>query len=211
MTEHDPTEPDTCRPIDVDGETVLIRGSGHFTEQDQQFTEEVIRAAKLKYASDNPAADPDAQRGARRANIHKQLDLVGRGESLSPSEAELLRVQAGAEMRFADIADSVTVEAKRLLERRTTTLRLRAEQAEAASERVREMAERWVAAGPPPLGTSVSRWWDARLVELHHAIRPPEEPNLSAESLVDVKRLVDEDGEPLCTCTYGERCPTCRD
>jgi hypothetical protein len=32
--------------------------------------------------------------------------------------------------------------------------------------------ERWVKAGPPPLGTLMARWWDARLVELHDAIRP---------------------------------------
>ncbi|MEL3944843.1 hypothetical protein [Streptomyces sp. LNU-CPARS28] len=39
--------------------------------------------------------------------------------------------------------------------------------------RVLALYEQWVKAGPPPLGTSVSRWWDARLVELHDAIRPP--------------------------------------
>lgn len=39
--------------------------------------------------------------------------------------------------------------------------------------RVIALHERWVKAGPPPLGTIVARWWDARLVELHDAIRPP--------------------------------------
>ncbi|WP_033307367.1 hypothetical protein RFN58_07010 [Streptomyces iakyrus] len=39
--------------------------------------------------------------------------------------------------------------------------------------RVTALYERWVKAGPPPLGTSVSRWWDARLVELHNVIAPP--------------------------------------
>lgn len=39
--------------------------------------------------------------------------------------------------------------------------------------RVIDLYERWVKAGPPPLGTPVSRWWDKRLVELHDAIRPP--------------------------------------
>ena len=39
--------------------------------------------------------------------------------------------------------------------------------------RVIDLHEQWVAAGPPPLGTSMSRWWDARLVELHDAIQPP--------------------------------------
>ncbi|MGW5736980.1 MULTISPECIES: hypothetical protein [Streptomyces] len=40
-------------------------------------------------------------------------------------------------------------------------------------ERVIALYEQWVKAGPPPLGVSLSRWWDARLVELHDAIRPP--------------------------------------
>ena len=47
--------------------------------------------------------------------------------------------------------------------------------AEQDVSRVIALYERWVKAGPPPLGTSMSRWWDARLVELHDAILPPEE------------------------------------
>ena len=42
--------------------------------------------------------------------------------------------------------------------------------------RVIDLYEQWVKAGPPPLGTLIARWWDKRLVELHHAIRPPEQP-----------------------------------
>jgi hypothetical protein len=41
---------------------------------------------------------------------------------------------------------------------------------EAAIKRVRALADSWVKAGPPPLGTSVSRWWDARLIELRAAL-----------------------------------------
>lgn len=48
-----------------------------------------------------------------------------------------------------------------------------ARMSEAGVQRVIDLYERWVKAGPPPLGTSMSRWWDARLVELHHAILPP--------------------------------------
>ncbi|MFH9013991.1 hypothetical protein ACH4C6_21750 [Streptomyces sp. NPDC017943] len=44
--------------------------------------------------------------------------------------------------------------------------------ANADMQRVIALYERWVKAGPPPLGTSVSRWWDARLVELNEAILP---------------------------------------
>lgn len=38
--------------------------------------------------------------------------------------------------------------------------------------RVIDLYERWVKAGPPPLGASLARWWDTRLAELHTAIRP---------------------------------------
>ncbi|MFH9823045.1 hypothetical protein [Streptomyces bobili] len=40
--------------------------------------------------------------------------------------------------------------------------------------RVIDLYERWVKAGPPPLGTPIARWWDKRLVELHDAILPPD-------------------------------------
>lgn len=33
-----------------------------------------------------------------------------------------------------------------------------------------DLYKQWVKAGPPPLGTSIARWWDARLVELRDAI-----------------------------------------
>ncbi|WP_206739492.1 hypothetical protein [Streptomyces sp. L2] len=45
--------------------------------------------------------------------------------------------------------------------------------AEGTVTRVIDLYEQWVKAGPPPLGTSVYRWWDARLAELHNAIQPP--------------------------------------
>lgn len=39
--------------------------------------------------------------------------------------------------------------------------------------RVIALYERWVREGAPPLGVPIARWWDRRLVELHHAILPP--------------------------------------
>ncbi len=48
--------------------------------------------------------------------------------------------------------------------------------AEDTVTRVIALYEQWVKAGPPPLGTPVSRWWDTRLAELHAAILPPDEP-----------------------------------
>ncbi|MGW7688830.1 hypothetical protein ACWGMA_08040 [Streptomyces asiaticus] len=52
---------------------------------------------------------------------------------------------------------------------------------EADVTRVIELYEQWVKAGPPPLGTSASRWWDKRLAELHDAILPPTDPAAAAQ------------------------------
>lgn len=52
----------------------------------------------------------------------------------------------------------------------------RVEKAEAATARVRALEASWVKAGPPPLGVSVSRWWDARLIELRTALNGPDQP-----------------------------------
>ncbi len=46
--------------------------------------------------------------------------------------------------------------------------RLARAQAELAG--VRALRDRWVKAGPPPLGQQISRWWDRRLVELGGAL-----------------------------------------
>jgi hypothetical protein len=40
---------------------------------------------------------------------------------------------------------------------------------------VRNLLTHWQAAGPPPLGTSISRWWDRRLVELAAALTTTKE------------------------------------
>ena len=51
----------------------------------------------------------------------------------------------------------------------------RATDAAADIQRVAALHDRWVKAGPPPLGTSISRWWDRRLAELHKALAEPKE------------------------------------
>jgi hypothetical protein len=40
---------------------------------------------------------------------------------------------------------------------------------------VRDLLTHWRTAGPPPLGTSISRWWDRRLVELAAALATTKE------------------------------------
>ncbi|MDX3009617.1 hypothetical protein [Streptomyces caniscabiei] len=58
--------------------------------------------------------------------------------------------------------------------------------AEQNVSRVIVLYERWVKAGPPPLGTSVSRWWDARLIELRAALgETKEQPSAPCEQHPD--------------------------
>jgi hypothetical protein len=47
------------------------------------------------------------------------------------------------------------------------------EQLRARLDRVIALHETWTAAGPPPLGTLINRWWDLRLAELRQALTKP--------------------------------------
>jgi hypothetical protein len=118
-----------------------------------------------------PAVGEDAQHTARRRDaVLNLLNRLDRHGTLTPEERALLRnhvIDEGLEhdtaradlaryeevqgdmneraidlTRRAELADAVTAETKRLLERRTTTLRERAERAEATIERVRAARER---------------------------------------------------------------------
>lgn len=111
--------------------------------------------------------------GVRRAAASAQDDFA-----LADGSTPALRDQIGEALdqygyreawdgrALADVVLSVILPATRI----TATL---ARDSEADVSRVISLYERWVKAGPPPLGVSLSRWWDKRLVELHNAILPP--------------------------------------
>lgn len=48
------TEPDSCRPVDIDGETIRVRGSGDLSEEARVALVELVRAAKRRMKDDNP-------------------------------------------------------------------------------------------------------------------------------------------------------------
>jgi hypothetical protein len=54
-------EPDACRPIEVDGEIIRVRGGNDFTEQEQEFFADVVRAAKRRYAAERPITPEEQQ------------------------------------------------------------------------------------------------------------------------------------------------------
>lgn len=41
----DQTEPDSCRPVEVDGETIRVRGAGEMSDEGRAALAEVVRAA----------------------------------------------------------------------------------------------------------------------------------------------------------------------
>lgn len=78
----DTAEPDTCRSVEVDGETIRVRGAGEFTDRDREFAAEIVRAAKRKFEAEPAAVQlrweiAEALRGIKgRWNIRAQVDAV---------------------------------------------------------------------------------------------------------------------------------------
>lgn len=107
------------------------------------------------------------------ADLARYEEVVG---ELNESNINLARDLARARRELADRDAAESADAA------AGSYAGRAEHAEETITRVSALYERWVKAGPPPLGTSMSRWWDRRLVELHNAIRTPAEQ--SARTIV---------------------------
>lgn len=74
---------DTCRPVEVDGETVRVRGAGELTEEGQEAVAALVRVAKARFVAEAPEqvgvlqTRLRAAHKARRAKEH-QLDDIRR-------------------------------------------------------------------------------------------------------------------------------------
>ncbi|MFE9684142.1 hypothetical protein [Streptomyces sp. NPDC006285] len=86
--------PDTCRPVEVDGQTIRVRGDGELGPEGEEALAALVRAAKEMFLLEQAAV------------VQQVVDLY----------------------------------------------------------------REWRRGGPPPLGVSLSRWWDKRLVELGQAL-----------------------------------------
>jgi hypothetical protein len=64
--------------------------------------------------------------------------------------------------------------------------------AEQDVSRVTALYEQWVQAGPPPLGTSISRWRDARLAEMWAALSPSDQPRQEQGAPVDWQAIAEQ-------------------
>ncbi|WP_226966762.1 hypothetical protein [Streptomyces phaeolivaceus] len=111
--------------------------------------------------------------GGRQASWHispRDATLFGHVEHVTVDDARAQWDGHTTEEKYAGIA-AHTAE----LEKTVRVVAALHQSAEQNVSRVIDLYEQWVKAGPPPLGTSVSRWWDARLVELHAALDEPKE------------------------------------
>jgi hypothetical protein len=83
MLDVHPEPEDTCRPVEVDGETIRVRGTGELTAEGQAALASIVRAAKAKMTAEAPDQIGVLQNRlrlahqARRAKEH-QLDDVRR-------------------------------------------------------------------------------------------------------------------------------------
>jgi hypothetical protein len=77
------TQPDTCRPVEVDGQTIRVRGSGEMTPEAEEALAALVRVAKAKFVAEAPEKVGALQQKlqlahkARRAKEH-QLDGIRR-------------------------------------------------------------------------------------------------------------------------------------
>lgn len=123
----------------------------------------------------------ETELGALRQVARGYCPECGRGDA-APTVTDWERERdraVEAEQRLRNIAngsphaDAIQAEIGEMIAQ-THELRDQLRHAEADVSRVISLYERWVKAGPPPLGTSMSRWWDKRLAELHTALNPKE-------------------------------------
>lgn len=122
------------------------------------------RAAILADAADC------AYRIARRLDDqHHDQRAQGAWDVENVLRAEVRRLAAEASAASDPIAEENA--------RRHKAAIARVDELLADAERVRALYERWVKAGPPPLGASLARWWDQRLVELRTAVLGTKDPS----------------------------------
>ena len=79
----DPVDQDVCRSVEVDGETVRVRGAGELSEEGREALTDLVRAAKAKFVAEAPDEVSVLQKRlrlaheARRAKEH-ELDGIRR-------------------------------------------------------------------------------------------------------------------------------------
>lgn len=152
----------------------IVRAAEALTAQVRRIADHLAAGAR----QDSYALAPPATTGDLRELVGSALlDYLSRTADIRPGRngemAFMPEVTDAERLRMADAAIAAILPTTKLLGEL-------ARSADADVKRVITLYERWVKAGPPQLGTSVARWWDTRLAELHAAILPPEQDETPA-------------------------------
>jgi hypothetical protein len=192
MTEQ-PEPEDTCHPVNIDGETIRVRGAGELTDEAREALTSLIRVAKAKMA-----ADPMPVRQQMRARafnaVAPALQRHGEWLRLTVRRAIADAVLAAVE-EFLDIGEA---EARRESD------------AEAAVARVRDACDQLhrasvLADGLPRTdrerGVLQAVERIAAALGEQPARTTPNNPTTSTDT-----PLTDADGKTVCTCTFDTPC-----
>jgi hypothetical protein len=72
-----PEELDVCRPVELDGETIRVRGEEPLTEEGQAAFTSVVRAAKRRMEAEKAAERAEIERKVR-AKVAEEIEAVRR-------------------------------------------------------------------------------------------------------------------------------------
>ncbi|MFJ7049019.1 hypothetical protein ACIQVC_37275 [Streptomyces sp. NPDC101112] len=182
---------DSCRAVDIDGDTIRVRGAGELTDQGRAALTEVVRAAKRRMAEEAFTADSSPLR-----------DLIT--QALFDAD-DHIRPWRTAD---TDVKDQYGKRAEAVLAVVLPLGKFPGDQlrdTEAVLKNITALYELWVKAGPPPLGTSTSREWDRRLVELRAALSPSDQPDQEQDAPVDWQAIAEQRERELKTVGEARR------
>lgn len=140
--------PDTKEPMtDTPAHGCTIDGQPAMPILVAEYNQLVTRAVAAEAGLERTRTD--LGRRADTAPAPDGLAVIGPPPGISPHEARQMRDELLAATRPAEPAG--------------------------LRDRLADLHARWIKAGPPPLGTSINRWWDKRLVELGAALNSKEQ------------------------------------
>ncbi|MFJ8798469.1 hypothetical protein [Streptomyces sp. NPDC102487] len=163
--------PDGWDLADVEArEAAATRGPWRVERDEQKLTRLVVSDdgmlhADLGYLGNANQADAEFTAHARE-DVPRLIALV-RAFHLDWAQA-LFKIHTDADLRETEGQTELAAYAREL----ATLITSSELPAEETDTRLTDLYERWVKGGLPPLGTTLARWWDARLVELQNAIQP---------------------------------------
>ncbi|WP_328436939.1 helix-turn-helix domain-containing protein [Streptomyces sp. NBC_00444] len=113
--ESEDNEVDTCRAVDIGGETIHVRGVGALSEASREALAEIVSAARRKFEAEHPLVEPkDPERRERYAQaLYVTLEVTPRRhpwETLSPLRRAVWYARADAAIAMADVELGSAVE-----------------------------------------------------------------------------------------------------